>query len=211
MVIEVFAELTCPFTHLALRRVVQRRRDGGLSEPHLRIRPWPLELVNGKPLDPHHVGKEIRALRVQISPDLFAGFDEASFPDTSMPGFRVVEAAYAVDEVTGERVSLELRDALFEEGRDISDPEVLGVIAAAHGVDGWGEGLGAAVERSYAEGQERGVEGSPHFFVGGYSAFCPLLDIQKDDAGDFHLALDETAVNALLDSWFAAAYESGKG
>jgi predicted DsbA family dithiol-disulfide isomerase len=205
MVIEVFAELACPFTHLALRRIVQRRRDDGLSEPHLRIRPWPLELVNGKPLDPQHVGKEIGALRAQVSPDLFTGFDEAAFPTTSMPGFRLAEAAYAAGEVTGERVSLELRDALFEEGRDISDPEVLGIIAAAHGVEVPGEDLDVEVERTYAQGKGRGVEGSPHFFVDGHSAFCPLLDIQKDDAGEFHLTLDEAAVNALLDDWFAAA------
>jgi len=212
MVIEVFAELTCPFTHLALRRIVQRRRDEGLSEPHLWIRPWPLELVNGKPLDPHHVGKEIGALRAQISPDLFGGFDEGSFPTASMPGFRLVEAAYAVDDVTGERVSLELRRALFEEGRDISDPEVLDDIATAHDLDVPGEDLDAEVERAYAEGKERGVEGSPHFFVDDYSAFCPLLDIQKDDAGDFHLTLDEKAVNALLDDWFAiAAAGTGDG
>ncbi|MDZ7676629.1 MAG: DsbA family protein [Acidimicrobiales bacterium] len=205
MIIEVFAELACPFTHLALRRIVQRRRDDGLSEPHLRIRPWPLELVNGEALDPHDVGKEISALRAQISPDLYAGFDEATFPSTSMPGFRLVEAAYAVGEVTGERVSLELRWALFEEGRDISDPEVLGDVARAHDLALPGEDLDAEVERLYAEGKERGVEGSPHFFVDDYSAFCPLLDIQKDDAGDFHLTLDEAAVDDLLDGWFAAA------
>jgi predicted DsbA family dithiol-disulfide isomerase len=203
MAIEVFAELACPFTHLALRRIVQRRRDDGLSEPHLRIRPWPLELVNGKPMDPQHVGKEVDALRAQVSPDLFTGFDEASFPTTSMPGFRLVEAAYAAGEVTGERVSLELRTALFEEGRDISDPEVLGIIASAHGVEVPGEDLDAQVERTFAEGKRRGVEGSPHFFVDDHSAFCPLLDIQKDDSGDFHLALDEGAVNDLLDDWFA--------
>lgn len=205
MTIEVFAELTCPFTHLALRRIVERRDDGGRSRPLLRVRPWPLELVNGEPLDPDHVAKEVRALREQISPDLFTGFDVDSFPSTSMPGLRLVEAAYAVDEGTGERVSLAVRDALFEEGRDLGDAEVLAAIAAAHGVEAPGEERDDEVRRAYAEGQERGVEGSPHFFVAGSSAFCPLLDIQKDDAGDFHLALDEAAVSELLEGWFATA------
>ena len=204
MSIEVYAELTCPFTYLALRRIVQRRRDDGLSDPQLRIRPWPLELVNGEPLDPQHVGTEITALREQISSDLFTGFDASSFPTTSMPGFRLAEAAYAVGEATGERVSLDLRTALFEEGRDISDPEVLGIIAAANEVQVPEDDLDAEVERAYEEGKRRGVEGSPHFFVAEYSAFCPLLDIQKDGAGDFHLTLDEAEVDDLLDDWFAA-------
>jgi len=205
MTIEVFADLACPFTHLALRRIVERRHDDGRTRPLLRVRPWPLELVNGEPLSPRHVAKEVRALREQISPDLFTGFDVDSFPSTSMPGLRLVEAAYAVDEGTGERVSLAVRDALFEEGRDIADAEVLAAIAATHGVEVPGEELDGEVRRSYAEGQERDVEGSPHFFVAGSSAFCPLLDIQKDDAGDLHLSLDETAVNELLDGWFAIA------
>jgi predicted DsbA family dithiol-disulfide isomerase len=203
--IEVYAELACPFTHLALRRIVERRADVGRSEPRLRMRPWPLELVNGRPLDPQHVAKEVRALREQISPDLFTGFILDAMPSTSMPGLRLVEAAYATGEATGERVSLALRDALFEEGRDIADPDVLAAIAAAHEIEVPGESLDDVVRRAYADGQRRGVEGSPHFFVGGASAFCPLLDIQKDDAGDFHLTLDEGAVDDLLDRWFAEA------
>jgi predicted DsbA family dithiol-disulfide isomerase len=205
MAIEVFAELACPFTHLALRRIVARRTDQGLGEPRLRVRPWPLELVNGRPLDPEHVATEVRALREQISPDLFTGFDPGVFPSTSMPGFRLAEVAYGVDLAAGERVSLALRDALFEEGRDIADPGVLAAIAAAHDIEVPGPTLDEEIRRAHAEGQQRGVDGSPHFFVAGSSAFCPLLDIRKDDAGEFHLGLDEPSVNAMLDGWFAMA------
>lgn len=203
MTIEVFAELACPFTHLALRRIVERRADQGRTDPHLRVRPWPLELVNGRPLSPRHVAKEVRALREQISPDLFIGFDPGVSPSTSMPGFRLAEAGYAIDDEVGERVSLALRDALFEEGRDIADPGVLSAIAAAHSIGVPGVELDREVRGAYAEGQLRGVDGSPHFFVAGSSAFCPLLDIRKDEEGEFHLGLDEPSVNALLDGWFA--------
>lgn len=205
MTIEVFAELACPFTHLALRRIVERRRDDGRTTPLLRIRPWPLEVVNGTPLDPGHVAKEIDALRAQVSPDLFTGFDVSAFPGTSMPGFRLAEAAYAVDDATGERVSLALRDALFEEGRDIAAPAVVAEIAAANGVAVPPVDLDDAIQRAYEQGRERGVQGSPHFFVGDSSGFCPLLDIRKDDHGEFHVSLDEPAVNDLLDHWFAIA------
>lgn len=201
MTIEVFAEIACPFTHLSLRRIVARRRDLGRTDPVLRVRPWPLELVNGEPLDADHVAKEVRALREQIAPDLFAGFDAASFPATSMPAFRLAEAASAVDARTGEAVNLALREALFEQGRDVSDPAVLAEVAAAHGLEVPGDGLDDVVRQAQAEGKARGVEGSPHFFVAGTSVFCPLLDIRRDDEGEFHLTVDEAAVTAQIDRW----------
>jgi predicted DsbA family dithiol-disulfide isomerase len=207
--IEVFAELACPFTHVALRRIVGRRGQDGRSTPVLRIRPWPLEWVNGVPLDPEHVAAEVRALRAQVSPDLFAGFDVRAFPPTSLPGFRLAEAAYSVDLETGERVSLALRSALFEAGRDIADAAVLAEIAEAHGVDVPADGFESQVGRAFAEGKERGVQGSPHFFVDGTSAFCPLLDIRRDDEGELHITLDPVAVDTLLDQWFAAGDAAG--
>lgn len=201
MTIEVFAEIACPFTHLSLRRIVDRRRDLGRIDPVLWVRPWPLELVNGEPLAADHVAKEVRALREQIAPDLFAGFDPSSFPATSMPAFRLAEAASAADARTGEAVSLALREALFEQGRDVSDPAVLAEVAAAHGLEVPGDGLDDVVRQAQAEGKARGVAGSPHFFVAGTSVFCPMLDIQRDDEGEFHLTLDEPAVTEQLDRW----------
>jgi predicted DsbA family dithiol-disulfide isomerase len=207
--IEVFAELACPFTHLALRRIVERRREEGRSTPVLRIRPWPLEWVNGAPLDAAHVGAEVRALRAQVTPDLFEGFDAGVFPATSLPGFRLVEAAYSVDQGTGERLSLALRGALFEDGRDIAEAAVLAEIAAAHGVGVPDETAEREVRRAFTEGRERGVQGSPHFFVGGSSAFCPLLDIRRDNVGELHITLDPIAVDELLDQWFASEDADG--
>ncbi len=204
MAIEVFAELTCPYTHLALRRIVARRVDHGRDRPLLRIRPWPLEVVNGEPTDPQHIDKEVRALRTQIAPDLFVGFDPASLPSSSMPAFRLVEAAYARDVRTGEWVSLALRDALFELGRDIAEPAVLAGIAAVHGLDVPGPELDEQVRAAHAEGVRRGVQGSPHFFVAGDSQLCPLLAIDEDDDGDLHLSVDELAADAVIDRWFAA-------
>ena len=205
MAIEVFAELTCPFTHLALRRIVQRRAEVGRNAPTLRIRPWPLELVNGRPLDAQHVAEEADALRAQVSPDLFSGLDVGAFPASSFPGFRLAEVAYDRGDALGERVSLALRDALFEEGRDIGSPDVVAEIAEAHGLEAPGEAVDDRVRAAYEEGRRRGVEGSPFFFVGDAASFCPLLDIGRDDAGALQVSLDEPAVHALLDGWFAAA------
>ena len=82
--VEVFADILCPFTHVGLHTLIDRRTERGLIEPWLRIRAWPLELINGKPLDAHHVAAEITALRASVRPDLFSGFSVDTFPSTSM-------------------------------------------------------------------------------------------------------------------------------
>ena len=50
--LEVFADVCCPFTHVGLRRIVRRRAELGRDDVVLVVRAWPLELVNGVPLDP---------------------------------------------------------------------------------------------------------------------------------------------------------------
>lgn len=194
-VIEVFADVRCPFTHVGLRRVVEHRRRFG-ADFVLHVRAWPLELVNGQPLDPVHVAESVRALREQVVPDLFAGFRPERFPGTSLPALELAAAAYDVDIRTGERASLVLRDALFEAGRDIADPHELQRIAADLGVPaGWDEG--DRIRADWREGRERGVIGSPHFFVGNTDFFCPALDIRRVD-GDLHVRFDE-GLAAFLD------------
>ena len=83
-IVEVFADVLCPFTHVGLHRLLDRRAERGLDTPRLRIRAWPLELVNAQPLDPQHIAAEIVALRASVRPDLFSGFSVETFPATSM-------------------------------------------------------------------------------------------------------------------------------
>ena len=48
--VEVYADITCPFTHVGLKQVV--RHVDAMAEPaEVIVRAWPLEWVNGKPLD----------------------------------------------------------------------------------------------------------------------------------------------------------------
>jgi predicted DsbA family dithiol-disulfide isomerase len=195
--IEVFADVCCPFTHVGLRRLVERRAQLGRDQPRLRIRAWPLELVNGHPLDPALIAHEIAELRAQVAPDLFVGFDAGAFPATSMPALALVSAAYRRDLATGEAVSLALRDALFEHGRDIADRAVLAEIAAGNGV---GEPDDDDRERpvdDWHEGQRRGVVGSPYFFVATGPVFCPTLEITKVD-GRLHITTDADAVESFM-------------
>ena len=58
-VIEVFADVACPFAHVGLRRFAERRDELGRTDVALRVRSWPLEVVNGHPLDARLVAEEI--------------------------------------------------------------------------------------------------------------------------------------------------------
>jgi predicted DsbA family dithiol-disulfide isomerase len=189
--VEVFADIVCPFTHVGLRRFVEARAVRP-SEVRLRVRAWPLEGVNGRPLSPETAAQEIDALRELVAPELFASFDHSSFPKTSLPAFGLVAAAYLLDDPTGEAVSLAVRDALFERGLDVTDPEVLHAIGEPYGVVPMSKSeAGAATRADWARGKVKGVQGSPHFFVGEADWFCPSLVIRHEGDGfDIKIAPD---------------------
>ncbi len=195
--VEVFADVLCPFTHVGLHTLIDRRAERGLDEPNLRIRAWPLELINGKPLDPDHIDAEITALRGSVRPDLFKGFSVETFPKTSMTAFALAAAAARTgDAVLSESVGMALRDAVFEQGLDIGRPEVVAVIAAGFGLAPLdADATEAAVRADWDEGRGRGVVGSPHFFTGEASWFCPGLAISRDDVGNFIVAWKQGSEN----------------
>ncbi len=201
-IVEVFADITCPFAHVGLRRFVARRAQLGVSRPILRVRAWPLELVNGEPLEPGVVAQHVDELREQVAPDLFTGFAPDVVPASAMPAFELVAAAYEHDDQTGERVSLRVRDAMFERGLDVSDADVLAGIAAGEGVSVDAGEAKRIVLRDYDEGRRRNVRGSPEFFLDGHGWYCPSLDIQKVDA-TLKIEPDVETVEAFLTACFA--------
>jgi predicted DsbA family dithiol-disulfide isomerase len=200
--IEVFADVCCPFSHVGLRRLVSYRDAHG-ADVRFRVRAWPLELVNGEPLGAAMVAEEIEALREQVAPDLFRGFDPENFPSTSLPAFELVAAAYRRDVSAGEEASLLVRDALFEEGRDIADPEELRRLAYLLDVPA-DDAMAGSARADWMEGRRRGVMGSPHFFVAGRSFFCPTLRIERV-GGHLHVSRDEDSLAAFLDVAVPAA------
>jgi predicted DsbA family dithiol-disulfide isomerase len=203
--VEVFADVLCPFTHVGLHTLIDRRTDRGLSEPLLRMRAWPLELINGAPLDPEHIAAEIIALRTSVRPDLFEGFSVDTFPNTSMAAFALTAAADRTgDPELIENVGMALRDAVFEQGLDIGRPEVAQAVADRFGLTPLdAEDTEAAVRADWDEGRRRGVVGSPHFFTAdGGGWFCPGLAISRDDAGAFVVAWKDGS-EAFVDSVFA--------
>lgn len=206
--VEVFADVVCPFAHVGLRRIVAERSRRGRDDERIVARAWPLELVNGEPVSRELIAEEVEELRRQVAPDLFVGFNPETFPSTAVPALGLAGRAYRVDVRTGEEVSLALRTALFEEGRDISDPALLSDIAARHQVptthdhdDDQTEDE-QAVRAEWDEGRSRGVIGSPHFFAGGRDFFCPSLNITHED-GHLHVRFDETGLRDFLQACFA--------
>jgi predicted DsbA family dithiol-disulfide isomerase len=200
-VVEVFADLWCPFTHVGLRRLVEARATRERPDVGIRVRPWPLELVNGEPLAASFVQGEVETLRESVAPDLFQGFRPDRFPTSTLAGLHLTEAAYRSSLDDGEQVALELRDLLFERGENIADPSVLARVAAQHGLHPEAPVGDDPVEAALAEGRDRGVVGSPHFFVGSEGWFCPALDVQLKD-GHLVIRSDPDAFSAFLDRCF---------
>ena len=75
-VIEVFADIWCPFAHVGLRAIEEQRARAGRRDVAIWVRAWPLELVNGAPLDPAVTKEHADDLRDEVAP---------SAPRTGMP------------------------------------------------------------------------------------------------------------------------------
>lgn len=181
--IEVFADIWCPFTHVGLHAIAAARDAAARADVGIRVRAWPLELVNGHPMDAAAAARNAVALREQVAPDLFAHVDVAHFPMSTLEALALTEAAYGVGIAEGERTAFALRDALFERGLDISAGPALTAIADAVGVPMPTDADRAAVRAAWDEGRERGVIGSPHFFCGTHDVFCPSLELTRDEGG----------------------------
>lgn len=196
--IEVYGDIGCPFTHVSLRKVVELRGAMGRPEVAIRVLPWPLELVNGHPIDAALVAREISDIRAQVAPSMFAGFDPARYPSTTLDALALVEVAYEAGPAEGERASLALRDAVFERGLDVGEPAVLASLAAELGLKEPAPAHKAAVITQWHAGQRRGVKGSPHFFCGETDAFCPALEISHSETGGFRVGDRHEVLEAFL-------------
>jgi 2-hydroxychromene-2-carboxylate isomerase len=198
--IEVFADVVCPFTHVGLRRLVAHRAQMHRDDVAIRVRAWPLELVNGEQVPQALLVEEVAELRQTVASDLFTAFDPERFPMSSLPALALAATAYRSDLKRGEQVSLALREALFEEGRDLTDPTELLQIGQLRTLDDIRSGE-AEVRADHAEGRARGVIGSPHFFVDGEGFFCPTLAIERV-GGHLSISFDTEGFDEFIERCF---------
>lgn len=197
--LEVFADIWCPFAHVGLRVVLAERDRRGRNEVPVLVRSWPLELVNGAPMNPERTAEHVHHLREQLVPELFAGFDPTHFPITTLPALALVHRAYRVSGQLGETASVEVRNELFELGRNIADASVLDALARRLGIPAPEETDNQGVVDDWEEGKHRRVIGSPHFFRGEHAAFCPSLHIERDPEHGMAISLDPAKLYAFLD------------
>jgi predicted DsbA family dithiol-disulfide isomerase len=196
--VEVFADITCPFTHVGLKRVVEH--VAAIDHPvDVIVRAWPLEWVNGQGLDIEAVQAKARALSEQLGIDDFHGLRADRWPASTIPALSLAAAGYAENAATGLAVSLAVRSALFERGLDVGDTSVLADIAAAHGLTAPDPGSPhPAVRADYDDGVARGVSGSPHFWVDRDDFFCPALDLGHDSDGRLTARFDTAGLAAFF-------------
>ncbi len=200
---EIFADIWCPFSHVGLRMIEEQRTRAGRTDMILWVRAWPLELVNGLPLNATTTRAHADELREQVAPNLFQDLDVTRFPNSTIAALALANRAYRTSPDVGERVSFALRNALFEEGRDISNDATLEQLAQDHGTVMPDASDRAGVMDDWHEGRRRGVLGSPHFFCGGADAFCPSLDIFKDPVHGMTIAWNTSRLSEFLDRCFA--------
>jgi hypothetical protein len=83
-VIEVFAEIWCPFAHVGLRAVEEQRALADRSDVVIWVGAWPLELVDGTQLDPQTTKEHAEDLRTQVAAGLFRHLDVDHFPRSTL-------------------------------------------------------------------------------------------------------------------------------
>src|SRR5262245_47822448 len=149
--ITMFSDVACPFAYVGFTRILAFRDAIGPAAPPLRARAWPLEIVNGEPFDGAVIVPKVEALRRDVAPDLFTGFDPERFPRTTLSALAAEHAAFRVGTDEGMAFGLALRRLLFEEGADIGDPNVVDQLLEAHALPRVGAEDREAVDRDYAE------------------------------------------------------------
>ena len=200
--VEVFADVRCPFAHVGLRRFMQRRHDEGRDDVGLWVRAWPLEIVNDAPLDPATVARGVDALRRGVAPELFAGFNIDTFARTSLPALRLAAAAYQDGIESGERVSWRCATPSSSTARTSPNPMSW---ATSHGGAASAPGRAASAPSS-----PTGVTGASAASSGRHTStptaanwFCPALHVGHDDER-LDVALDRNGFNEFTQRCFSA-------
>ena len=174
--IVVYADITCPWAHVAVHRLHAARSKLDLDDDvRFDIRSFPLELFNEQPTPKNILDAEI-SVAGGLAPD--AGWQmwqrpESEYPVTSLPALEAVQAAKEQSLLASEQLDHRLRVAFFGESRVISlRHEILELAGecAAVDVEALAEAFDSGRARSAVMDQkeraeEDDVDGSPHVFL----------------------------------------------
>lgn len=195
--LEVFADISCPFTHVGLAKVAEEVDKLDIAV-EIVVRSWPLEWVNGEIFAPDVMRAKVDAIGNHLGSHYFAGFDEQTWPTTTIGALNLAAEAYEVSNAKGLEVNLRLRSELFEHGRNVGDLGFLTELAVELGLPTPQPEASAAVETDYEDGKRRGVRGSPEFWIDGQVFFCPSLQIGHDERGLLTAEFDPAGIDDLL-------------
>lgn len=191
--IAVFADIGCPWAHLAVYRLHATRARLGLEKVvHFDIRAFPLELLNEQSTPKQILDSELPVVGA-LDPE--AGWQMwqrpvSEWPVTTLPALEAVEAAKEQGPAASEDLDRSLRLALFGHSRNISmHHEIIEVAGEVEGLDE------DALEEALQEGRARSkifedkavserdeVEGSPHlFFADGSDIHNPGITKHWED------------------------------
>jgi predicted DsbA family dithiol-disulfide isomerase len=187
--IVVFADIACPWAHVAVHRLHETRARLGLGGRIVfDVHAFPLEIVNSRPTPKTVLDSEIPVAGA-LEPD--AGWQMWQRPDheyavTTLPALEAVHAAKEQGLQLAEQLDRALRRGFFGESRNVSmRHEILDVASSV-------PGLGvAALARALDDGRARSalsddvaiaqsdeVAGSPHLFLpGGEDVHNPGIDM----------------------------------
>lgn len=198
----VFADLGCPWAHVAVHRLWAARERAGLAEAvRFDVRAFPLEIVNERPTPFKGLQLEVGAL-CELEPS--AGWeawsaDPTTWPVTMLPAMEAVEAAKEQGLEASEHLDVELRRAFFGASRCISLRSVILDVAAGCGrvdADALAESIDdGRARRSVLDGYwtaSEVVSGSPHVFLpDGTDVHNPGVEFHwEGEAGAKRLVVD---------------------
>ncbi len=143
-----WGEYYCPWTYVAavrLHAIMPEFR----GRARLRLRPYPLELIDGHSAPRDVLDQEWWLAALQEPVAAFAPFTGDDWPTTTMPAFEGAWCAARQGDDALATFDLAIRRAFFAEGRNIGRPEVVRAVAEESGLDM------AAFDRDLASGEAR--------------------------------------------------------
>ena len=211
--IVVFADVGCPWAHVAVRRLWAARERAGLADGSLRfdLRAFPLEVVNERPTPYRTVAELEVPVLCEVEPA--AGWerwsaDLTTWPVTTLPAMEAVEAAKEQGLEASEHLDVELRRAFFGASRCISVRSVILDVAAGCGrvdADALAEALDdGRARRPLLDGYwtvASAVQGSPHLFLpDGSDVHNPGIEMHwEGESGSKRLVIDRDEGAAVYD------------
>ena len=193
-IVEVFADVSCPFAHVGLRRFVEQRALVLTGRPRpssprvaARARQW---LSARSPNRPRHMSRSFATKSHPISSPA-STLDRSPNRHSRRWDWRPPHIGSAIASGNGSAwryAMLSSKPAATSATRRYSErsrPNRESSVPTSDAVD--------AVIADWEEGKRRGVRGSPEFFVKGRGYFCPTLDITRV-GGQLHIVrdIDET-------------------